>query len=77
LNDAGIGDIAMSALAYGISKHPNLEHLDLKGNLFEEDGLEALLVGLFETLSCKTLYLSGFKVADKNAECLAELLSHE
>jgi Ran GTPase-activating protein (RanGAP) involved in mRNA processing and transport len=77
LNDAGIGDIAMSALAHGISKHPDLEHLDLKGNLFEEDGLEALLVALFETMSCKSLYLSGFKVAHKNAECLAELISHE
>ena len=66
----------MQALAYGISKHPDLEVLDLKGNLFEEDGLEALLVALFETMSCKRLFLSGFKVIRKNAECLSELLSH-
>ena len=58
----------------GIEQHPSLKYLDLKNNIFEEEGLEALLVALNTTQSCETLYLSGFKITSFNGDVFANLL---
>ena len=52
LRYSGIGDLAMVEIAEGIGESIHLEEIDLRHNLFEKEGLLALIKALKKTMVC-------------------------
>ena len=55
LINTGLGDLAMTELAKGISEAICLEYVDLRHNHFEEKGWKALVDALKATMACQVL----------------------
>lgn len=58
---AGIGDLSLKAISQGIRESAHLEFLDLRQNIFEEEGFKELMAALKVHMSLKSFHLMGVK----------------
>lgn len=65
MSEAGIDSVTLKKLCKGIKESVSLEYLDLKHNIFDEDGLHALFEALKVNMTVKTLFLAGLRIGSK------------
>jgi len=59
LIDVGLDSKGLIEISKGLKYCILLEHLDLRKNVFDQKGLEAIINALMETMSIRHLYLEG------------------
>ena len=67
----------MKEIAKGIKESVHLKCIDLRHNLFEKEGLHALINALKNTMTCEILKLEGIFIDMEDADKLVSFLTHK
>jgi len=74
LCECGIGDEALEILAEGIAQCPTLESIDLRHNLFDDDGFDSLLHAFQHTPNIRTFWIAGLHITAKSARIFIDCI---
>lgn len=77
LKDAGLDCDTLLEISKGISKNSTLEYLDLRHNIFDKNGLKALIMALKSSMCIKHLYMESMNIHIAEAKLLSELIARD
>ena len=74
LVETGLDCNSLKAICEGLQNSMSLEYLDLRHNIFDEEGLGVLIKSLTENCSIKHLYLESMSIGENEAKLLGEFM---